>query len=491
MSTIRTEKEVQKERIEKLIQDCEKSIIDSIIRPFGLNSAIFHDIDGGNLPTIHNAKDGVFPNETYKNNYEQLGKDYDRTKYDAPYMRKSLYMELHERLNRGETVISPYTGEPLEKNNLSMDHVIPLREMSKDQSMHLFFSQEDRKKLANAESNLVPFEKNVNSAKNDKNAVVFAESERGKEFGVDIAKAKELDREARIGYEIEKTKKIATAVATDVGIASLQLSVRQALGEVLIRTTRASLLEVKDAYKNGLITELSPSVTLALQERGIRVTKAAMHSLRPALDSGLQGAIAGAISEFVTWLINNFYTTAANLVRIIREGFLKLVNAIKILMFPPKGMSTEDSVREATKIVAGVLGLALGIAAEEALKAALLQVPMINVAAAEIAAVSAGILTGICLAVTAYLIDRFFDEMAMPFETQSLELLVSNNRLQEIFFERSMCVSEVYRQTSCDFSIILKDLAESKLAISNANTTYGEMLRDMEESSKKRPPLLS
>jgi hypothetical protein len=491
MSTIRTEKEVQKERVEKLIRDCEKSVLDSIIRPFGLNAAIFNDNTGGNIPTVFNADKGVFPNEAFKKNYEQYGKDYDRTKYDAPWMRGSLYKEINERLDRGETVVSPYTGKPLDKGNIDMDHIIPVKEISKDKWLHLFCSEEDRKKIVNAESNLVPSERDVNHAKSAHNAVKFAESEKGKALGVNPENAKALDDQARIAHEVKKIEIIAEEVFVDAGIASLKLGVRQALGEVLIHTTRASFIEVKDAYKNGVITDLSPSVALALQERGIRVSKAAIRSLKPALDSGVQGAIAGAISEFVTWLINNFMTTAANLVRIIREGFLKLVNAIKLLMFPPKGMSTEDSVREATKIVAGVIGLSLGIAAEEALKAALLQVPMINVAATEIAAVSAGILTGICLAVTAYLIDRFFDEMAMPFETQSLEFLASNNRLQEIFFDRSIRVSEVYRQTSCDFSIILKDLAESKAAISNANNIYSEMLREMEESSKEGPSLLS
>lgn len=490
MNTIRTEKEVKRKRIEKLMQDCEKSVIDSIIRPFGLNAAIFHDVEGGNLPTVHNAEKGIFPNDTYRANYELFSKTSTR-EYDDKDAKGVLHKQVNTKLDQGESVHSGYSDEPLVKGHVDIDHVISLKEISKDKELHLFFTEDDRKKLANAETNLVPTSQSVNRSKNAKNAQSFAESERGKELGVDVNKAKELDREARTAYETEKAKEIVSVLATDVGLASLHLGVRQALGEVLIHTTRASFIEVKDAYKNGVITELSPSVTLALQERGIRVSKAAMRSLKPALDSGLQGAIAGAISEFVTWLINNFMTTAANLVRIIREGFLKLVNAIKLLMFPPKGMSTEDSVREATKIVAGVIGLALGVAAEEALKAALLQVPIINTAAAEIAALSAGILTGICLAVTAYLIDRFFDEMDMPFETQSLDRLANEVHLKELFIQSSIRVSEIYREASFNLSLSYDDLIEARAHISRANDQYTVINADMSKRHEKRVSIIS
>lgn len=490
MNNIRTAKEAKRKRVEKLMQDCEKSVIDSIIRPFGLNASIFRDVEGGNLPTIHNADKGIFPNDSYRANYQLFSKTSTRD-YDDKDAKGVLHKQVNTKLDRGDTVYGGYSDERLVKGQVDIDHVIPLKEISRDKELHLFFTEDDRRKLANAETNLVPTSQTVNRSKNAKNAHSFAVSERGKELGLDVSKANELNTKARAAYEEEKNKKIATDLATDIGLASLHLGVRQALGEVLIHTTRASFIEVKDAYKNGVITELSPSVTLALQERGIRVSKAAMQSLKPALDTGLQGAIAGAISEFVTWLINNFITTAANLVRIIREGFLKLVNAIKLLMFPPKGMSTEDSVREATKIVAGVLGLALGVAAEEALKAALMQVPIINIAAAEIAALSAGILTGICLAVTAYLIDRFFDEMDMPFESESLDRLANEVHFKESFLLSSIKVSEIYLEASFNLSLSNNQLVEARADIFRAKDQYTKMKTDMSKRHDKRISIIS
>ncbi|WP_329030725.1 hypothetical protein PCP11_31255 (plasmid) [Pseudomonas aeruginosa] len=52
------------------------------------------------------------------------------------------------------------------------------------------------------------------------------------------------------------------------------------------------------------------------------------------------------MSNLITFLINNFLSTAKRFVTIIREGLLGLVKAFKMIMFPPKGITSSEVLQE-------------------------------------------------------------------------------------------------------------------------------------------------
>ena len=80
-------KDFNQERFDKLIIDCRKEVINSIVTPFGLGRIIAaaHDKAGGNVTTVHNAnnKDFIdFDGEKYKKGvYAQQEDEYNRNDY--------------------------------------------------------------------------------------------------------------------------------------------------------------------------------------------------------------------------------------------------------------------------------------------------------------------------------------------------------------------------------------------------------------------------
>lgn len=53
-------KDFNQERFDKLVKDCQKNIITSIVTPFGLGRFVaVYDKLGGNVTTIHNANQGI------------------------------------------------------------------------------------------------------------------------------------------------------------------------------------------------------------------------------------------------------------------------------------------------------------------------------------------------------------------------------------------------------------------------------------------------
>jgi len=79
------------------------------------------------------------------------------------------------------------------------------------------------------------------------------------------------------------------------------------------------------------------------------------------------GALSGFLSAIITALINMFVRIGKNIVRLIREGFMSLMKAVKTLLFPPEGMSKKEAVHEATKVLATGIVITGGILATESI----------------------------------------------------------------------------------------------------------------------------
>lgn len=71
------------------------------------------------------------------------------------------------------------------------------------------------------------------------------------------------------------------------------------------------------------------------------------------------GFLAGFLSNLVTVLINAFLTTAKRAVRMIREGTLSLIEAVKTLLLRPQDMTLNQALDAALKVLVGVGGVML------------------------------------------------------------------------------------------------------------------------------------
>ncbi|MFM9926396.1 hypothetical protein VLK31_25640 [Variovorax sp. H27-G14] len=120
-----------------LVEDLQSTVLDAVLGPFGVSSAMFKDVDGGNITTLHNFEKGVTANESDRARHEDWEaaqtSSFDRTDYDAQSkaQRKpqfSAHGPIHDR----------YTGKELPKDGQAQrDHVVSAHEIEMSSKGHL------------------------------------------------------------------------------------------------------------------------------------------------------------------------------------------------------------------------------------------------------------------------------------------------------------------------------------------------------------------
>jgi hypothetical protein len=58
--------QLKEQRLQELLDSCQTQVLQQIIGPFGLTSAMFNDKDGGNVTTTKNFEQGVTATEQDK-----------------------------------------------------------------------------------------------------------------------------------------------------------------------------------------------------------------------------------------------------------------------------------------------------------------------------------------------------------------------------------------------------------------------------------------
>lgn len=81
----------------------------------------------------------------------------------------------------------------------------------------------------------------------------------------------------------------------------------------------------------------------------------------------LNGAVAGALSSVTTTLCNIFFTTAKTTVRIIRQVYASLVEAMKVLFINPDDYEFGDRMRAVIKIISVGASVTVGVLVSDAI----------------------------------------------------------------------------------------------------------------------------
>ena len=163
---------------------------------------------------------------------------------------------------------------------------------------------------------------------------------------------------------------------------------------------------------------------------------------RQALSQALDGGISGFISNLLTFLINNFVSTAKRAVTMIREGLTSLFKAFKMILFPPKDMTAAEALRAGLKILSAVVTTSVGILLEEVVSGFVATVPVIGQLSSLITPVLIGTMTGLLTAFMAYKIDDVFDYFFNVQEEEALNALVASVEASEAFVERLKAQSQ-------------------------------------------------
>ncbi len=407
---------------EALWRACRDSVLACIIKPFGLARILFQDRDGGNVTTLHNAKDGVYAGEADQDRFER---PYDPHEFHVASERYHQRRdELRDAARRGELrdVYNPardLSDGPDGRQRWDTEHVVAAREVHDDERVKLFLDEQGGADLANLPENLGATVDSLNRSKGLASLVVWptqpnTHDPRGTtaEFlGVDRDEARRVDRTARARMDAELGRARVRYYGSRIigtGIKEgVKMGVQQALGMLLFELTTAVFDEVKDCMERGLFQgETDRSLVAELTARLRRVCERLAARWRDLGRAFVDGSVSGFLSNLVTVVINMFVRTGRRLVRIIREGFFAVMKALHMALFPPEGMSPDQARHEATKLLAAGLAIAGGVLLEEAIDKAIKAAPLLEPLADVLTTVMVGLATGLATVALVHLLEH-------------------------------------------------------------------------------------
>lgn len=424
---------------------CRDVIVDTLMGPFGLTRAMFDDRDGGAITTIHNFEKGVVANDSDAQRYESWKKanqeKFERTDYDAKLNEKHPDMKSSDG-KYYDGYREPQSEIPVGPRMAARDHVVSASEIERSSRGHLAQSREQRVETATQNENVVLASFNMNSSKGNEDLLEWASKPNNKDPSKSNAEYFDLDPQAiqRV-YKNAKTsvnrkqnfavfKKQGQEFLIEGGKEAGKLALRQVLGllikdlaEVLIDDVRTliregfqSLQQLSELFKNRITATIK------------RIKAKWSEYLKEAVAAGF----SGFLSSFLTLIINSFVTTAKNIVRIIREGCLSVVRALKIIVSPPPGTSVSEVAYEVFKILSGAVVVAIGIGLEETIKKGIEVVPLLAPFAGPISLTLTGMLTGI-LSLT----------VVLAFDRLKNHLVFQNKQLADIHRGQSMVLLKI------------------------------------------------
>ena len=434
------------EKFDRLMQDCQNSVLTTIIRPFGLGKVLSEDKLGGNVTTIHNAKQGIRANKeeaydrkSYTNSKNRNGESF------AGGGKKSVGSQhTRSQMNSAGELTDVYTGKKEVAKNTSPDHKNSLSEF--DRNGGYMLSDKDKADFATDGDNLGSTRRDINQSMRDLDKKEWAQK---KQNGREVTNAEhyEIDEERlaeqhRQGQEVAEkhapstSKKVnfyGKAIAKTGASEAAKMGTQQAVGLLLEEFVRAVFFEIKDCWNNGFIEGTATDTFFdSLKERLFRIAEKVSAKWKDALDAFKDGAISGFFSNMITTLINLFKTTAGRTGRMIREGAMSLFRAIKMLLFPPEGMTFSVASHEASKLLLAGVTVAGGIMFEEFIEKSVLQVPVLGQFASVITPVLIGLVTGLASTFAVYWLDKmdFFgveEERRADYVEERLDTMINES----------------------------------------------------------------
>ncbi len=395
-------------RTAEVMQAARRSVIDSIVGPFGVGYLVARlDKNGGPVTTVHNADRRIFA-DMDSSGYSKEQNNYDRSYKRCEYTKDILPADYPDRN------VSGYTGKMMtQRDDPELEHVVSLHSYHADKLLRLATTLDERREMANQSDNLAFVEGRINSSKSkesfeDWSCKIRADGQRNDvAFGIDAPIAHATVTKANRAKMRQKTVAVVRHFGGEVVLTSVatgaRLGTQQAIGLLMSELADGIFDEFQDVLAHGFKGgAFEVSFLKAMGVRLGRVSKRLLLRWKDVLRAFGNGALAGMLSTVVTVVINTFLTTARNVVRVIREGAASLWKAVKLLISPPLGMTLQEAAHEAMKIIltgAIVIG---GVALEEVIAKMLGGLPL----ATQLTTVLVGIVSGLAMTFGAWLVDK-------------------------------------------------------------------------------------
>lgn len=425
-----------------ILGEYKEVILNSLITAFGLDQLIFNDKDGGNVQTIHNAKEGIYANDTFR---ERGERKYNRDDYaTASYMNSRRKQDF----KNNDKIYDCYTGRELPKDGRThLEHIVSAKENHDRTDMRILFDKDEMSKIINQKDNTAYIDGSMNQSKSDtplrewenKTSKKDNSKTNGEYYGVNPEMAHAADDKARktIDEQVARRKleHYSKGIAKDSLKQGSQLAIRQGLGVVFTEVTMTIIDEIPETIKRlkgdfsveKFFSSMGSLVAIAFER-----VKAKLGHI---LESIKTGFVAGVFNSIITTIINMFVTTAKNIVRLIRQAMVSITEAVRILFFDKEKRTTGERVIAAAKVIITGASTVLGVLVEQTLSSALkgtgiVAIPVIGPILGDIIPIFTGtLLTGLLSVTFLYFMDN----------SKSIQKLIEFiNKVSEDCFDRAL-----------------------------------------------------
>lgn len=458
--------------MDSIFKQYERVIIESLISSFGLDFLV-KDQRGGDVDTIHNVRQvGKDEEMTYKNKMNQSSYE-NRGEYNSgEYHSDKCYIEKNRQIKRDKesgNLYDTYTGEKIRMNEKSdLDHTVAAKEIHDDPGRLLAGLKGTD--LANSEENLNVTNPRTNRTKKADSMDEFLDKYGDEYTDQQKTNMKKSDAIARKSYEVKLAKAYYTSpqFAKDITFAAgnvgVRMGLRQALGFVFAEmwfTVKEEFEKTDKEFDFGkLLTAIGNGI-----KRGFENAK---EKYKELFEKFKEGAIAGALSSLTTTLCNIFFTTAKNVVKVIRQSYASVVQAGKVLFINPDHLPFGERMRAIVKIIATGASVVAGSLVVEALsKTPIVGIPIIG----EIIQTFCGALvTGILSCTLLYFLDRneIMNKIVYALNNiHTIDTEVDYFYRQAEYFEKYAAELmnidvDKFKEESLMYSNIVSDLTEGK-----------------------------
>lgn len=393
----------------RLLDSCRNDVLTNIAGPLGLGNILAaYDKTGGNVTTSHNAKEGV---------YAQESEQYDRKNYtDKKYATSR--DEYKEQQAIDGLLIDEYSGKIINVTDADCDHIKPLKEYHEDGGF--IQTNEQKQNFASDKDNFALTEKSINRSMGRKTIKEWSEAEASEgaqtnkeKFGTDNRRTKpavkrgEATAQKHLPTNVDWCKYYASRTTITGVTEAGKMGMQQVVGLFTIQVVEGLFVEVKDSFSHGLIDGTKETSFFgALKERLSRIANNVLNQWKKVVSAFRDGALSGFLSNLITTLINTLVTTSRQIIRFIRDGVMSIFKAIKLLLFPPEGMTLAEAAEAALKLLATGTITGCAILAEEGIKAAISTVPLFQPFSGTLSSVLVGAISAILSALAVYGIDH-------------------------------------------------------------------------------------
>lgn len=371
--------------------------------------------DGGNVSTIHNAKNGVFVDSEHERRFNAA---YDRKNYEGRGDRK-LSAQRKKMFTENEEIYDAYTHKKLNKDGRThIDHITSAKEIHEMDAARLYMTDDERNDMATADSNMAAIDGRMNQSKGEKSMEEWLKKEKdgqtnAERYDVDEAEATRLRRRSQLGIK----GKVVLAAGREVSMASFSSGIAQAkkqvIGLLMHYGTSIFLEEVQSYAANWknysrIADRLDALKAMGgrIKDRLIEKVKDIKNIIKEVFASAKEGFISGIVGTVVTTLINMVATTVKSVGKILQDSVTTLIGAFKMWTKNPNNLDKATLAKETIKMISLGVSASVGIIAEEGIKTTLASTVLAPVAD-PIGIVGGILVTGVCSAVLIYVMDNF------------------------------------------------------------------------------------